>query len=51
MKDSKKISPPEGRLQQADCPFCEERRKLGHNFCGRCGKQLKVNPVIRDYRL
>lgn len=35
--------------QKADCPFCEIRRKNGDNFCGRCGKQLKDNPIIKNY--
>lgn len=35
---------------KADCPFCEERRKKGDNFCSRCGKQLKENPDIKDYK-
>lgn len=38
------------RLNRPDCPFCEEHRKIPEaNFCGRCGKQLKENPIIKNY--
>ena len=36
--------------EKPDCAYCEERRKQGANFCGRCGKQLKETPVIIDYK-
>lgn len=49
MKEIKKISPPHGRMGQEDCPYCDECRKSGSNFCGRCGKQLKEHPIILDY--
>lgn len=37
--------------RKADCPFCEANRKSDANFCGRCGKQLKENPVIKNYKI
>lgn len=40
----------DNRNKNADCEYCEERRKKGSNFCGRCGKQLKESPVIVNYK-
>lgn len=40
----------EEKRKKPDCAYCEERRKQGANFCGRCGKQLKANPLIIDYK-
>lgn len=43
MKDASKKSAAE-RLRMEDCPACDECRKLGANYCRKCGKQLR-NPV------
>ncbi|MBS1412865.1 MAG: hypothetical protein HPZ00_06100 [Christensenellaceae bacterium] len=40
----------DNKNKNADCEYCEERRKKGSNFCGRCGKQLKESPVIINYK-
>jgi predicted amidophosphoribosyltransferase len=32
------------------CPECQKENKSHYNFCIYCGKQLKLNPVIRDYK-
>lgn len=51
MKEDKNKSICQTLERKADCPFCEERRKNGANFCGRCGKQLKENPIIKNYKI
>lgn len=33
-----------------DCEYCQNYREKGSNFCAKCGKQLKENPEILDYR-
>ncbi|GAV24769.1 hypothetical protein ciss_07020 [Carboxydothermus islandicus] len=32
------------------CPACQHENKSHYNFCIKCGKQLKENPVILDYK-
>jgi len=32
------------------CPECQKENKIHYNFCIQCGKPIKTNPVIRDYR-
>ncbi len=33
------------------CPVCgNENIKEYHNYCGKCGNQLKENPIILDFR-
>lgn len=34
---------------KADCPKCKFCRENNYNFCDKCGKQLKENPVIIQY--
>lgn len=36
----------EEKERPKDCIFCDDRRKNGANFCGRCGKQLVNDPII-----
>lgn len=47
MEEQKNVK--EEMKQSSDCPHCDEFRERNSNFCGRCGKQLKTNPVIIYY--
>lgn len=50
MKNKKALTNESGR-KQASCPYCGEyKADANANFCGRCGRQLKENPVIIDYK-
>lgn len=36
-------------MNRDDCPYCEKERKMGYDYCGHCGKQLRC-PLCNTYQ-
>lgn len=49
-KKKEKVTCEEVTSENKVCSDCGMAFTEKHNFRGKCGKQLKVNPTIIDYR-